>query len=344
MLPNFGEAAQNKLARAHVLVIGAGGLGSPVLEYLTAAGVGTISVIDDDVVTPSNLHRQIVHGMPDVGRAKVASAKDRLDHLSGGDVKILPIEGRINAANAVALVGSADLVIDGADNFPTRYLVADTCKNLQKPLVWGSVLTFYAQVSVFLNGDDTPTLRDLFPAAPPEGTVPSCGEAGVIGALVGQAGTVMAMEAIKVLTGVGKTLAGSVLMVDALNAEFTKIPLRRRQGGQVSPPLSVHTCGANDEFPEISVRDAKDRLGEFTPLDVRSASEYAEGHLPGAINVPVGDIDEDAARALGEKNLLVYCESGPRAVRAGRILVKYAKVTLLSGHYRAWRIEGKNNA
>uniref|UniRef100_UPI00202881E2 ThiF family adenylyltransferase n=1 Tax=Actinotalea sp. C106 TaxID=2908644 RepID=UPI00202881E2 len=241
LLPELGELGQRRLRNARVCVIGAGGLGAPVLLYLAAAGVGCLGVVDADEVALSNLQRQVLHRTQDVGRAKVDSARAAIGDLDPGvDVQVHQV--RLTEANVDEVLTGYDLVVDGTDNFPTRYLVNDACVRLGLPEVWGSVLRFDAQVSVFWGappagaGAAPVQLRDLFPAPPPEGSVPSCAEAGVLGALCGQVGSLMATEAVKLVTGVGETLLGRVLVLDALSSRWSEIPL---VGGGAPPSASA---------------------------------------------------------------------------------------------------------
>ncbi|TDE94177.1 adenylyltransferase/sulfurtransferase MoeZ [Occultella glacieicola] len=238
MLPQVGEDGQRRIMAARVAVVGAGGLGSPVLQYLAAAGVGTIAIIDDDVVERSNLQRQVLHTVADIGRRKVDSAAEKIAELAPR-ATLVKHAVRLDAGNAEQILGGYDVVLDGTDNFTTRYLVNDTCARLGTPLVWASIFQFDAQVSVFWSRPPAPaapvTLRDLFPQAPPEGSVPSCAEAGVLGVLCGQVGSVMAAEALKLIAGFGEPLLGRVLVVDALNARWTEVPLRPRATAQAGP-------------------------------------------------------------------------------------------------------------
>lgn len=211
LLPQLGEIGQRRLLASRVLVVGAGGLGSPILLYLAAAGVGHLGIIDDDVVEESNLQRQVVHGIADVGRSKVESAAERIAELNP-DVTLTLHDVRLTPQNATKILSEYDLVLDGTDNFPTRYLVDDTCTELGLPLIWGSILRFDAQVSLFW-APHGPTLRDLFPHPPPKGATPSCGEAGVLGAMCGQVGSLMAAEAVKLVAGIGEPLLGRVAEV-----------------------------------------------------------------------------------------------------------------------------------
>lgn len=324
-LPQFGPEGQRKLGSTRMLVVGAGGLGSPVIEYLAAAGVGTLGIIDDDVVEESNLHRQVIHGMKDRGAMKVTSAAARVADLSGGSVQVVPLPQRLSSGNARQIIADYDIVIDGADNFPTRYLVSDICAELGKPVIWGSVLGFDAQVSVFWAGQG-PTLRDVFPTPPPPGAVPSCGEAGVIGALCGQAGSIMAMEAIKVATGMGTSLLGRLLVIDALNARFTEVPLH-----VTNPPVQTW------HFPEVAVAELLSGSPLGTYIDVREPDEFRAGHIPGALLFPVGEIAERIDE-LPAGDLLIYCRSGARAQHAAELIAasRGEDIRLVEGSFMAW--------
>ncbi len=250
LLEQLGRTGQRRLRGASVLVMGAGGLGAPILAYLGAAGVATIGVVDDDVVEITNLQRQVIHTSAGVGRAKVDSAADFVGGLND-DVQTVRHHLRMDESNALDIIGDYDLVLDGTDNFPTRYLVSDTCAAEGIPLIWGSILRFNAQVSVFWSrppadargpdGEPYPavTLRDLFPVPPPEGTTPSCGEAGVLGAMCGQVGSLMAAEAIKLITGIGEPLLGRVAVLDVLAARWHEVPLRPAPARHAATALLV---------------------------------------------------------------------------------------------------------
>ncbi len=225
ILPGIGGDGQRKLMDAKVLLIGAGGLGSPAAMYLAAAGVGTVGLVDFDHVDLSNLQRQLLHDTSDVGRPKVDSAKDRLNELNP-NVEVVPHRELLSSANAFEVLGGYDVIVDGTDNFPVRYLVNDATQMLGKPLVYGSIYQWEGQASVFLPGPDTPCYRCLFPEPPPPGTVPSCAEGGVFGVLPGIIGSIQAVEAIKLILGVGESLAGKLVLYDALRNEFTTVNLR----------------------------------------------------------------------------------------------------------------------
>jgi molybdopterin/thiamine biosynthesis adenylyltransferase len=225
ILPGIGGDGQRRLKEARVLVIGAGGLGSPAAMYLAAAGVGAIGLVDFDDVELSNLQRQLLHDTDDVGRPKVESARDRLGDLNP-NVEVIPHRVVLSSDNAMEVLGGYDVVVDGTDNFPVRYLVNDACQMLGKPLVYGSIYQWEGQASVFLPGQDTPCYRCLFPEPPPPGTVPSCAEGGVFGVLPGIIGSIQAVEAVKLVLGVGRSLAGALLLYDAMRNEFTTVKLR----------------------------------------------------------------------------------------------------------------------
>lgn len=354
VLPELGVTGQRRLAAAKVLVVGAGGLGSPVLLYLAAAGVGTIGVVDSDRVERSNLHRQVIHTDASVGLPKVMSAARtlRAQHPS---ITVQPHELRLNADNADALIAGYDLVIDGADNFPTRYLVNDTCVRFGKPLVWGSVLGFAAQVSVFW--DAAPDgrgieLRDVFPEPPAAGTVPSCAEAGVVGAVCAQAGSVMAMEAIKLITGLGRSLLGRVLVLDALAGRFDEVPVRRsgRAPARARPEAAADSSSGWSPGPEACTpaTTAAPRTlqladgGGAVLLDVRNPDEFATERISGSVNLPLPALLDGSGplRLSGsgpslptDEPILVICRSGARAEIAAASLTArgYSQVHVLEG-------------
>jgi adenylyltransferase/sulfurtransferase len=288
LLPQLGETAQRRLRNARVCVVGAGGLGAPVLLYLAAAGVGRLGIVDDDVVESSNLQRQVLHGVGDVGRPKVDSAADAVRALDP-DVEVVTHHLRLDEGT-VDLLADYDLVVDGTDNFPTRYLVNDACVRLGLPEVWGSVFRFDAQVAVFWGGPPVGSgvepvqLRDLFPAPPPPGSVPSCAEGGVLGAMCGQVGSVMATEAVKVLTGVGRPLLGRVLVLDALAARWTEVPLR---GG----PTPTGPDGGAGAAPATGGASAAGAEREAGPAPVRP-------HAPGAAR-PGSDVGSGSGSGVG---------------------------------------------
>ena len=363
-LPQLNELGQRRLANARVLVLGAGGLGSPALLYLAAAGVGTIGIVDGDDVEPSNLQRQIIHGQADVGRPKVDSAAERIAEIAPETTVVRHTE-RLVATNAAEIIGDYDVVIDGTDNFPTRFLVNDTCARLGLPLVWASVLRFDAQLSVFWatppagSGVTGVPLRDLFPTPPAAGEVPNCADAGVLGALCGQVGSLMATETIKLITGIGSPLIGRVLVIDALSGRFSEIPLLG--SGIAAEPTAVERAAEQAEedarvamtsTPEVSSAALVDRLSarssgtdNFLVLDVREPSEFAESSIPTARLLPLGELLTDGVlspsgrAALPEDTpLIVHCHAGGRAARAANALREagFTDVSVLTGGILAW--------
>lgn len=332
ILPELGLDGQRRLASARVLVVGAGGLGSPALLYLAAAGVGTIGIVDSDAVEASNLHRQVIHPTAALGRPKVASAAAAIGALNP-NVVVVPLETRLDAGNIDQLVAGYDVVLDGADNFPTRYLVNDACARAGVPLVWGSVLGFSAQVAVFWDaapGGEGVQLRDVFPVPPAPGTVPSCAEAGVIGAVCGQVGSVMAGEAIKLITGIGEPLLGRLLVIDVLRGRWDEVPLRRSPARAARP--APENPDAEASACAVAARPASAGVdpGPGAPalagdgevlLDVRSPAEFAEYALPGSVNVPLQAVLAGELPDLpGGRGVLVICRSGARAEVAAAAL------------------------
>lgn len=340
VIPGFGTDAQLRLKNARVLVIGAGGLGSPALLYLAAAGVGTLGIVDDDDVELSNLQRQIIHGMPDLGRPKAASARDSILGLNPL-VDVVVHQERLDASNALSLFAGYDLIIDGTDNFATRYLVNDAAAILGKPYVWGSILRFDGQVSVFWQ-DHGPTYRDLYPEAPPAGSVPSCAEGGVLGVLCAQIGSVMVNEAIKLITGVGTTLLGRVLVFNALDMSWRELRVRPDPtAGRVTelidyeqfcglPPAASATLGRetpDDDVPTVTVDELAGLLAarsagtaDFDLLDVRNPEEHAIVSIDGAVLVPKNLIIDGDAAIDGSRTVYVHCKSGVRSADVVRFL------------------------
>ncbi|WP_432523736.1 molybdopterin-synthase adenylyltransferase MoeB [Kineococcus sp. SYSU DK006] len=347
LLPEIGEEGQRRLKAARVLVVGAGGLGSPALLYLAAAGIGTIGVVDDDVVATSNLHRQVVHGTADVGRRKVDSAADAVAR-SNPLVRVVRHGERLSAENALDLVAGYDLVVDGSDNFGTRYLVADACVLTGTPWVWGAVLRFEGQVAVFWDGHG-PTYRDLFPAPPEPGTVPSCGEAGVLGAVCAAVGSAMATEAVKLVTGAGQSLLGRVLVHDALAMTWRSLRLapdpHRAPVAALLPVAGAADREPSDDLPEVDAAELAHRLRErraghrdFVLVDVREPGEHAAHAIPGSVLVPLGELLADPARLAADRPLVLHCAGGTRSARALRALraAGRADVVHLRGGITAW--------
>lgn len=347
LLPGIGVDGQRRLRGGRVLVVGAGGLGSPLLLYLAAAGVGHLTVVDDDDVDLTNLQRQVIHGVADVGRPKVDSAVDALALLAP-DVTVTPVGERLTSETVLDLVADHDVVVDGADNFPTRYLVGDACARLGVPHVWGSVFQHDAQVSVWWAGEG-PCYRCVFPDPPAPGAVPSCSTGGVLGASVGAVGSVMAEEVVKLLVGVGRPLVGRLLLHDAWQQEWSTLPVAanpdcvvcgtgadpRRplglEGDEVTSPENACGTGDLDDPPEVTVQELDRRLrarhdgsDDFVLLDVREPGERAIVTIPGAVAVPLAQVRDDDG-ALGAEvadgiPVLVHCKSGGRSAEAVRIL------------------------
>lgn len=350
----LGEEAQRRLRAARVCVVGAGGLGAPALLYLAAAGVGRIGIVDSDQVELSNLQRQVIHATADVGMAKVDSARSRVQALDPG-VDVVTHQVRLSAENA-DLLADYDLVIDGTDNFATRYLINDTCVRLGLPEVWGSVLRFDAQVAVFWGrppgGVLAVQLRDLFPEPPPPDQVPSCDQAGVLGALCGQVGSLMATEAVKLITGVGTPLLGRVLLIDALRARWTEVPLTGRgpeligdtrinPGADADRDPRPAAASDGDELRAVSPTELADMLAtqEVTMVDVREPAEHRLAAIAEAISVPFDAVlagqTDDIPR---HRPVVVYCQFGVRSRRAGIALLQagWRDVRHLTGGLDAW--------
>ncbi|MCY4660440.1 MAG: molybdopterin-synthase adenylyltransferase MoeB [Acidobacteria bacterium] len=346
IMPEVGMDGQLKLKAASVLCIGAGGLGSPVAMYLAAAGVGRIGLVDFDVVDYSNLQRQIIHGTPDVGRRKLDSARDSLNALNP-EVEIETHEVALSSANALDLLGGYDVIVDGTDNFPTRYLVNDACVLLGKPNAYGSIFRFEGQASVFA-AKDGPCYRCLYPEPPPPGLVPSCAEGGVLGILPGVIGTIQATEAVKLIIGNGEPLIGRFLVYDALRMRFRELKLRRdpdcpvcgdhptvtelidyEQFCGVAPaaPAGAETQtdgdGADNAGDEATVEQLKARIdradGVFV-LDVREPQEFQICRIPGSTLIPLGDLPKRLGELEGRGEMIVHCKSGVRSAKAVKLL------------------------
>lgn len=354
ILPGVGDSGQRRLRAARVLVVGAGGLGSPILLYLAAAGVGRITVVDDDTVDDTNLQRQVVHGVADVGRPKVHSAADAVAALAPG-VEVLPLAERLTADTVLDLVADHDVVVDGADNFPTRYLVGDACARLGVPHVWGSVYQHDAQVSVWWAGEG-PCYRCVFPTPPPPGAVPSCSTGGVLGASCGSVGSVMAEEVVKLLIGVGEPLVGRLLLHDAWAQEWSTLRVVADPGcvvcgGAADPrrPLGIDADTGADSgrsaeaareeacatggpgLPSLSAVELSQRLhqraagtDDFVLVDVREPGERQVVSIPGAVPVPLAQVRSGQGDGIAQVApgipVLVHCKTGARSAEAVRIL------------------------
>ncbi len=361
LLPEVGMAGQRRLAAARVLVLGAGGLGSPALLYLAAAGVGTLGIADDDVVELTNLQRQIAHGTGDVGRSKVESAAEAVARVNPA-VRVETHAERVTAATADRLVAAYDVVVDGTDNFPTRYAVNDACVRAGVPLVWASVLRFDAQVAVWWAGHG-PCLRCVFPHEPAAGEVPSCAEAGVLGALCGTVGSVQATEALKLVLGIGAPLVGRLLIQDALGQRWDSVAVRAdpscaacgagagEDGGRAlgSGGLGVREGGipdADEPVATVSVRELAAELRRPHPpvlVDVRSGPERAIVSIPGAVTVDLADFRSGEAFSRPELRgvetpLVLYCKTGARSEEATRLVsaAGWRYAANLTGGVLAW--------
>jgi len=342
LVPGIGMPGQRRLLNARVCVVGAGGLGCPSLVYLAAAGVGHITIIDNDVVEVSNLQRQVLHRTVDVGTPKVDSAARALAELNPG-VSVTTRHTRVTAENVHDLLRGHDLVLDGTDNFPTRYVVNDACVKVGLPLVWAAVLRFDAQVSTFVPvpwvpADRAVQLRDLFPTAPPPEVVPSCADAGVLGAMVGQVGSIMAAEAVKLITGAGQPLLGRVMLIDVAGMTTREIPLRPNlTRGSASAPSNIrHT---DEPLVAMSATEVASRADNVLVVDVREPAEHDLGTIPGAILVPLQELlDWNDLSPLGDQSVVVTCKVGPRAERAARHLVGlgHSDVRVMDGGMLAW--------
>lgn len=331
LLPQVGEAGQRRLKVARVLVVGAGGLGSPVAMYLAAAGVGVLGVVDGDVVELSNLQRQVIHGMDDVGRMKVDSARDRLAAINP-EVEVVLHPFRLTAAEACAVVSAYDVVVDGTDNFPARYLINDACVLLGKPMVYGSVFRFEGQVGVF-DARRGACYRCLYPVPPPAALVPSCAEAGVLGVLPGIVGCIQANEVLNLVLGIGEPLVDRLLLVDALTMQFRTLRHARNPACPVcgtNPTItgisdvSTEPC-PNDRQPKESVSmqqitavELKRRLdrGEVDLVDVREPHEYAVAKIPGARLIPLATVVAERGQFNPARETVVMCRGGARSAKA----------------------------
>ncbi|NUM80127.1 molybdopterin-synthase adenylyltransferase MoeB [bacterium] len=337
ILPEFGLEGQKKLKAAKVLVIGTGGLGSPMLLYLAAAGVGTIGIVDFDVVDESNLQRQVLFQVKDVGQPKVTAAKAHLEGLNP-HVRIIPHHGMLHSKNAMDIIRNYDIVADGTDNFPTRYLVNDACVLLDKPLAYGSIFQFDGQVSVFnfkdRDGIIGPNYRDLFPTPPPPGLVPSCAEGGVLGVLPGIIGSMQANEVIKIITGIGEPLSGRLLLFDALKFEARILKFSRDDDNPINgknPTIKElidydEFCGIthqpDDAVREITVDEFKrmiDAHADFQLIDVREPFEFDLVHLDAEL-MPLKSILQQAGKIARNKPVILHCKTGVRSAKAIREL------------------------
>ncbi|MFJ4226259.1 molybdopterin-synthase adenylyltransferase MoeB [Paenarthrobacter nicotinovorans] len=352
IIPEIGALGQRRLKNAKVLVIGAGGLGSPALLYLAAAGVGTLGIVDDDDVDLSNLQRQVIHGVKDVGKPKVESARDAIAELNPL-VNVVLHNLRLDSSNALDLFAQYDLILDGADNFATRYLVNDAAAILGKPYVWGSIFRFDGQVSVFW-AQHGPSYRDLYPEAPPAGSVPSCGEGGVFGMLCAAVGSLMVTEAVKLITGVGRSLLGRVALFDALGGSWREIKVSKDPEAApiteltdyeafcgVTPVAATdqdHTVTATELARMLAERDSGER--DFELVDVRESGEHSIVSIDGSVLIPQGRIlsGEAWVELPQDKDIVFHCKAGTRsaAVLEAARKAGYSRVKHLDGGILAW--------
>ncbi|MEO3704069.1 molybdopterin-synthase adenylyltransferase MoeB [Trichormus azollae] len=359
ILPEVGLEGQKRLKAASVLCIGTGGLGSPFLLYLAAAGIGRIGIVDFDVVDTSNLQRQVIHGTSWVGQPKIESAKNRI-HEINPHCQVDLYETRISSENALDIIHPYDIVVDGTDNFPTRYLVNDACVLLEKPNVYGSIFRFEGQATVF-NYEGGPNYRDLYPEPPPPGMVPSCAEGGVLGILPGIIGVIQATETVKIIIGQGNTLSGRLMLYNALDMKFRELKLRPNPMRPAIKKLIDYEefCGIPQakaeeakqqmEIQEMTVKELKALLDsgkkDFFLLDVRNPHEYEIAKIPGSVLVPLPDIENgdgvtQVKELLNGQRLIAHCKMGGRSAKALAIL-KDAGIlgTNVKGGINAWSQE-----
>ncbi|HMA46562.1 MAG TPA: adenylyltransferase/sulfurtransferase MoeZ [Frankiaceae bacterium] len=354
IIPDVAMDGQKRLKNARVLAVGAGGLGSPTLMYLAAAGVGTLGVVDFDVVDESNLQRQVIHGQSDIGRPKAESARDAIKEINPY-VDVVLHEQRLDSANAMEIFAGYDLIVDGTDNFATRYLVNDACVLLGKPYVWGSIFRFDGQAAVFW-AEHGPCYRCLYPEPPPPGMVPSCAEGGVLGVLCASVGSIQTTEAIKLLTGIGEPLVGRLMVYDALETAYRTITVRK------DPDCPV--CGTNPTITELvdyeafcgSVSDEAQRAAEGSTItagelkemldrgeqlelvDVREPAEWEIVRIPGARLVPKGELPAHLSELPQHRPVVLYCKTGVRSADALATLkgAGFSTAVHLQGGVTAW--------
>ncbi len=351
IMPEVGPEGQKKLKNASVLCIGAGGLGSPLALYLAAAGVGRIGIVDFDVVDESNLQRQIIHDTASVGTSKLKSAEKRLKGLNPF-ITVELHETRLSSANAIELFKKYDIIADGTDNFATRYLVNDACVLTGKPNAYGSIFRFEGQLSVFALKDG-PCYRCLYPEPPPPGLVPSCAEAGVLGVLPGVIGTMQAIEALKLILGIGAPLKGRLMLYDALEQTWRTLKVKKNpacpvcgENATIKAPIDYEAfCGIKDKStmtttPEISVQELKaklDKKEKFVLLDVREPHEYEIAKIPGSTLIPLGKLPERFAEVDKNAKVIVHCKMGGRSAKAVQFLrEKGYDATNVAGGINAW--------
>jgi adenylyltransferase/sulfurtransferase len=354
IIPDVAMQGQRRLKAARVLLIGAGGLGSPLALYLAAAGVGHLGLVDFDLVDITNLQRQILHGTGDVGRPKLDSARDRIRDVNP-HVHVEGYDTRLTSQNALEILADYDVVIDGTDNFATRYLTNDACVILGKPNVYGSIYRFEGQASVFATADG-PCYRCLYPTPPPPGLVPSCAEGGVLGVLPGLIGTIQATEGIKLLLGIGTSLAGRLLLIDALDLHFRTVRLRKDPDCPACGMREIRSLIDYDEFcgipgaaaeeaaegiPELTPREVADRIArgeDFDLIDVREPHELEIAQYPRGRNIPLGRLAESLSDLDSAREIVVACRTGGRSAKAVRQLnaAGFRRVYNLAGGILRW--------
>jgi adenylyltransferase/sulfurtransferase len=357
IIPDVAMAGQQRMMNAKVLCVGAGGLGSPALMYLAAAGIGTLGIVEYDTVDESNLQRQIIHGQSDIGKSKAQSAKEKIAEINPY-VNVITHETRLDNSNVMELFSQYDIIVDGTDNFATRYLVNDACVLLKKPYVWGSIYRFDGQASVFW-AEYGPCYRCLYPEPPPPGMVPSCAEGGVLGVLCATIGSIQTTEAIKVLTGIGEPLIGSLMVYDALDMNFRKIKVRKDPNCPLCSENPMQTallpdyeafCGTLSEAAQeassgstITVQELKEKIDgkeDFYLIDVREPSEYEIVKIPQSHLIPKqGFIDGSVLASLPQdKPIILHCKSGVRSAECLAILKSagFADASHVSGGVVAW--------
>ena len=362
LIPEVGLEGQRKLKNASALIIGTGGLGSPVALYLAAAGVGRIGLVDYDVVDSSNLQRQVIHGTSTIGKLKVESARDKLLDLNP-DIQIDIYNEPFTSENAIRIAKDYDVLIDGTDNFPTRYLTNDVCVFLGKPNIYGSIFRFDGQLSVFY-AKEGPCYRCLFPEPPPPGLVPSCAEGGVLGVLPGTIGTLQATEALKVLLGIGEPMIGKLLLYNALDMSFDFVKLKKNPNCRVcGPNADIQELIDYEEFCGVPGHDHEEgsagaglditapelaervKINHLILLDVREPHELEISALPDAVNIPLGQLASRLAELNSADDMVVFCKGGTRSARALELLSSagFKKVKNLKGGINAWAKEVDTN-
>ncbi len=353
-LPEVGVAGQQRLKAGSVLCIGAGGLGSPLLLYLAAAGVGRIGVVDDDLVEPSNLQRQVIHGTGTVGQAKTSSARSRIKDLNPF-CRVEEHGVRLSASNALELVSAYDVVVDGTDNFASRYLINDACVLTKRPFVYGSVQRFEGQVSVFNLGSESPDYRDLVPEPPPQGLVPSCADGGVMGVMPGLIGLIQAAEVIKLITGIGTPLDGRLLLVDGLSMRFRELTLRRRPSRApieklidyqafctAGGSISGETSNLMKSISVVELKALLDQNQDLALIDVRNPAEVEVAVIAGSELIPLSTLESDEVieriqAIAASQTVYVHCKLGGRSAKAVELLASHGiDAVNVEGGIDAW--------